>query len=71
MVDRPLVATIGRMERRGVKVDRDYLAKLSRRRSPTEIATLEERRSTRRRDGPFTIGIAAAARRRCCTTGSA
>ena len=29
MVDRPLVATIGRMERRGIKVDRDYLAKLS------------------------------------------
>jgi DNA polymerase I-like protein with 3'-5' exonuclease and polymerase domains len=31
MVDRPLVATVGRMERRGIKVDRDYLAKLSRR----------------------------------------
>jgi DNA polymerase I len=29
-VDRPLVPVIGRMERRGVKVDRDYLARLSR-----------------------------------------
>ena len=29
MVDRPLAATVGRMELRGIKVDRDYLAKLS------------------------------------------
>ena len=29
-VDRPLVPVLGRMERRGIKVDRDYLAKLSR-----------------------------------------
>jgi DNA polymerase-1 len=29
MVDRPLVATIERMERAGIMVDRDYLAKLS------------------------------------------
>ena len=28
MVDRPLVRTVGQMERRGIKVDRDYLAKL-------------------------------------------
>ena len=29
-VDRPLVPVLARMERRGIKVDRDYLAKLSR-----------------------------------------
>ncbi|RIX32489.1 DNA polymerase I [Sphingomonas edaphi] len=54
MVDRPLVATIGRMERRGVKVDRDYLANLSRR-FATEIAALEEKVYEAAR-GPFTIG---------------
>jgi DNA polymerase-1 len=54
MVDRPLVATIGRMERRGVKVDRDYLANLSRR-FATEIAALEEK-VYEAANGPFTIG---------------
>ena len=41
-VDRPLIPVIGRMERRGVKVDRDYLAQLSKE-FATEIASLEER----------------------------
>ncbi|MEO7634168.1 MAG: DNA polymerase I [Sphingomicrobium sp.] len=41
-VDRPLVATIGRMERRGVKVDRDYLAQLSGE-FAKETAALEEK----------------------------
>ena len=41
-VDQPLIPVIGRMERRGVKVDRDYLAELSREFSE-EIAKLEER----------------------------
>ncbi|QIL01587.1 DNA polymerase I [Sphingomonas sinipercae] len=53
-VDRPLVPVIGRMERRGVKVDREYLARLSRE-FAEEIASLE----TRIYDsacGPFTIG---------------
>ena len=54
MVDRPLVATVGRMERRGIKVDRDYLAKLPAH-SPTEIAALEQR-VYEAADGPFTIG---------------
>jgi len=53
-VDRPLVAVIGRMERRGVKVDRDYLAKLSRE-FAEEIAKLEERIYDAA-CGPFTIG---------------
>ena len=53
-VDRPLVPVIGRMERRGVKVDRDYLAKLSREFSE-EIGRLEERISEAA-CGPFTIG---------------
>jgi len=53
-VDRPLVPVIGRMERRGVKVDRDYLAKLSRDFSD-EIAKLEER-IYEAACGPFTIG---------------
>ena len=51
---------IGRMERRGVKVDRDYLAKLSSEFS-NEIAALEER-VYEAAGGPFTIGVAAAAR---------
>ncbi len=54
MIDRPLVATVGRMERRGVKVDRDYLAKLSHT-FATEIAGLEQR-VYEAADGPFTIG---------------
>ena len=53
-VDRPLVPVIGRMERRGVKVDRDYLAKLSREFSE-EIGRLEER-IYEAACGPFTIG---------------
>jgi len=54
MVDRPLVATVGRMERRGIKVDRDYLAKLSGT-FATEIAALEAR-VFEAANGPFTIG---------------
>jgi DNA polymerase-1 len=54
MVDRPLVATVGKMERRGVKVDRDYLAKLSST-FATEIAALEEK-VYEAANGPFTIG---------------
>jgi DNA polymerase-1 len=53
-VDKPLVPAIGRMERRGVKVDRDYLAKLSGE-FATEIASLEER-VYEAACGPFTIG---------------
>jgi len=53
-VDRPLVPVIGRMERRGVKVDRDYLARLSRE-FAAEIAALEER-IYEAACGPFTIG---------------
>ncbi|HET9811121.1 MAG TPA: DNA polymerase I [Sphingomicrobium sp.] len=53
-VDKPLVAVIGRMERRGVKVDRDYLARLSRE-FADEIARLEER-IYEAACGPFTIG---------------
>ncbi|RST32078.1 DNA polymerase I [Sphingomonas ginkgonis] len=54
LVDRPLVPTIARMERRGVKVDRDYLADLSATFS-TEIAALEEQ-VYEAACGPFTIG---------------
>jgi DNA polymerase-1 len=54
MVDRPLVGTVGRMERRGVKVDRDYLAQLSRT-FATGIAELEQK-VYEAADGPFTIG---------------
>ncbi len=54
LVDRPLVATVGRMERRGIKVDRDYLAKLSAD-FAVEIASLEER-VYEAACGPFTIG---------------
>ncbi len=42
MVDRPLVPVVARMEREGVKVDRDELHKLSREFS-TQIIALEER----------------------------
>jgi DNA polymerase-1 len=53
-VDRPLVPVIGRMERRGVKIDRDYLAKLSSE-FAAEIALLEKRVFDAA-GGPFTIG---------------
>ena len=54
MVDRPLVATIARMERRGIMVDRDYLAKLSGT-FATEIVKLEGQ-VFEAAEGPFTIG---------------
>lgn len=54
LVDRPLVPVIARMERHGVKVDRDYLAQLSKDFS-AEIASLEER-VYEAACGPFTIG---------------
>src|SRR4030095_15077873 len=57
MVGRPLVATVGRMERRGIKVDREYLAKLSGT-FATDIAALEQR-VYEAAGGPFTIGSAA------------
>uniref|UniRef100_UPI00286D204A DNA polymerase I n=1 Tax=Sphingomonas sp. TaxID=28214 RepID=UPI00286D204A len=53
-VDRPLVSVIGRMERRGIKVDREYLAKLSGE-FAVEIAALETRVFAAA-GGPFTIG---------------
>jgi DNA polymerase-1 len=53
-VDRPLVPVIGRMERRGVKVDREYLARLSRE-FAEEIVKLEEQ-IYESACGPFTIG---------------
>ncbi len=53
-VDRPLVASIGAMERRGVKVDRAYLAQLSKE-FATEIAKLEEQ-IYEAACGPFQIG---------------
>ena len=53
-VDKPLIAAIGKMERRGVKVDRDYLAKLSGE-FAKEIAALEER-IYEAACGPFQIG---------------
>ncbi|GAA3899144.1 DNA polymerase I [Sphingomonas limnosediminicola] len=53
-VDKPLVPVISRMERRGVKVDREYLAKLSAE-FGAEIKSLEER-VYEAACGPFTIG---------------
>ncbi|MDL2340523.1 MAG: DNA polymerase I [Pseudomonadota bacterium] len=53
-VDRPLVAAIGRMEQRGVKIDRAYLAKLSAD-FAVEITRLEEQVYAAA-CGPFTIG---------------
>jgi DNA polymerase-1 len=53
-VDKPLVPVIGRMERRGIRVDREYLAKLSGE-FAKEIAALEER-IYEAASGPFTIG---------------
>ena len=69
MVDRPLVATVGRMEQRGIKVDRDYLAKLSGT-FATEIAKLEER-GLRSRGGPVHHRHRRSNWARCCSTGSA
>ncbi len=54
MVDRPLVATIGAMERRGIKVDRGYLSKLSGD-FAEEIAKLEAQ-VHEAACGPFAIG---------------
>ncbi|MES2137686.1 MAG: DNA polymerase I [Pseudomonadota bacterium] len=53
-VDKPLVPVIGRMERRGVKVDRDYLARLSAE-FGRDIQALEEK-VYEAACGPFTIG---------------
>lgn len=53
-VDKPLVSVIGRMERRGIKVDRDYLAKLSAE-FGRDIQALEEK-IYEAACGPFTIG---------------
>jgi DNA polymerase-1 len=53
-IDKPLVPVLARMERRGIKVDRDYLAKLSRE-FAEETARLEER-IYEAACGPFTIG---------------
>ncbi len=53
-IDKPLVPVLARMERRGIKVDRDYLAKLSRE-FAAETARLEER-IYEAACGPFTIG---------------
>ncbi len=54
MVDRPLVATISRMEQRGIEVDRAHLAKLSGT-FAAEIAKLEAQVYDAA-EGPFTIG---------------
>jgi DNA polymerase-1 len=53
-VDKPLVPVIARMERRGIKVDRDYLARLSHE-FGHEIQALEEK-IYEAACGPFTIG---------------
>jgi DNA polymerase-1 len=53
-VDRPLVPVLARMEQRGIKVDREYLARLSRE-FAEETARLEER-IYEAACGPFTIG---------------
>ncbi|URD60241.1 DNA polymerase I [Sphingomonas sp. KRR8] len=53
-VDKPLVRVVGCMEREGVKVDREYLAELSKT-FATEIASLEER-VYEAACGPFQIG---------------
>jgi DNA polymerase-1 len=53
-VDRPLVPVLARMEQRGIKVDRDYLARLSRD-FAEETAKVEER-IYEAACGPFTIG---------------
>ena len=53
-VDKPLVSVIGRMERRGIRVDRDYLARLSAEFS-RDIQALEEK-IYEAACGPFQIG---------------
>src|SRR4029079_8101838 len=53
-VDKPLVPVISRMERRGIKVDRDYLARLSAE-FGRDIQALEEK-IFEAACGPFTIG---------------
>jgi len=53
-VDKPLVPVIGRMERRGIKVDREYLARLSSEFS-RDIQGLEEK-IYEAACGPFQIG---------------
>ena len=53
-VDKPLVPVLGRMERRGIKVDRDYLARLSAE-FGRDIQALEEK-IYEAACGPFTIG---------------
>jgi DNA polymerase-1 len=53
-VDKPLVPVLARMEQRGIKVDRSYLARLSRE-FAEETARLEER-IYEAACGPFTIG---------------
>ena len=53
-VDKPLVPVISRMERRGIKVDRDYLARLSAE-FGRDIQSLEEK-IYEAACGPFTIG---------------
>jgi len=53
-VDKPLVPVLAQMEQRGVKVDRDYLARLSAE-FGREIQSLEER-IYEAACGPFTIG---------------
>jgi DNA polymerase-1 len=53
-VDKPLVPVIGRMERRGIKVDREYLARLSAEFS-RDIQALEEK-IYEAACGPFQIG---------------
>jgi DNA polymerase-1 len=53
-VDRPLVPVLARMEQRGIKVDREYLARLSAE-FGRDIQSLEER-IYEAACGPFTIG---------------
>ena len=53
-VDKPLVPVISRMERRGIKVDREYLARLSAE-FGRDIQSLEEK-IYEAACGPFTIG---------------
>jgi len=54
MVDRPLVSVVGRMEREGIKVDREELGRMSAE-FAGDIMALEDR-IHEAADGPFTIG---------------